>query len=198
MKLEMTSLWLPFIQPGLYGTSLGDIYNDVAEEYQSDFKSQLAFEYQTVMNEIFDEDWIVAWLGNIIISNCVLKSPHWYNYENDSIEFDMEIDTEKLIHNYYERFKAWDIDEFFKWTEKNYGNHSGFISFFPYLPHNFEVALYSIQGNYDFERAVAMLLTFAIEKNRCATDSYQKDLEANMIDYCHDNEMFEWQTEEEE
>lgn len=197
MKLEMTTLWLRIIQPGLYGTELGNLYNEINEEYTSDFKKQLCFEAQSIMNDVFSEDWFVDRFGNVTVSNCVFKSPNWYNYENDSIEFDLEIQKENLIKYHYESFEAWDREDFFKWTKENYGSHPGFISFFPYEPDKFEAALYTIKGNYDYERAIAMLITYAIEKGNYALDSYQKDLEENMLEYCSRNELFDYDYEDE-
>lgn len=196
MKLEMTTNWLPMIQPGIYGTVLGDIFHDVTDEYTKDFKTQLCFEAMSTMNEIFSEDWFVEKFGNVTVSNVTFHSPAWYNYENDSMEFDMEIEhPEKFIEEYYERFEAWDISEFFKWTDDNYGSRSGFISFFPYKSYDFDSAIHSSvvnkEGKYNFNRAIAMLIMFALEKSNCALDSYQTELEEAMDEYCYANGLYE-------
>lgn len=199
MKLEMTTNWLPIIQPGLYGTYLGDLYNDIHEDYETDFKNQLCFEAQTIMNEILSEDWFVERFGNYTVSNAKLMSPNYYNYENDSIEFDLEIENPELIEKLWSEFEPWDYEHFFKFTKERFGSRSGFISFFPYEPHAFENALLFTEpnGNYDYNRAVAMLLMFEFEQHYCALDSYQKDLEENMADYCSENGLYDYEEDDE-
>lgn len=189
MKLEMTTNWLKLVEPGLYGTNLGYLLCEVLEEYTTDFENQLCLEATSIMNEIFSEDWFVDKFGNYVVSNATLHSPQFYNYENDKLDFDLEIDNPKrLIEDYYGRFEAWDREEFFKWTKKNYGSYDGFISFFPYTCDKFEIALLSEPNtNFKYEMAIAMLIMFAIHKSKCALDSYQQDLEENMSDYCFGN-----------
>ena len=193
MKLEMTTNWLPILQPGTYRTNLGDILNNVYDEYLDDFKTQLCFEFQSIGNEIFSEDWFVEQFGNIIVSNYVFKSPQYYNYENDSVEFDMEIESPEKLIDHFERFEAWDRELFFKWTRENYGSYSGFISSFPYEPQQFEFAFYRNKGNYSYNRAIAMLIMFAIERSKCALDSYQRDFEDNMNEYCSQNGLIDYE-----
>lgn len=192
MKLEMTTNWLPILQPGLYGTNLGYTFEQVQDEYLDYFKTKLCFEFQSIANEIFSEDWFVELFGNITVSNCVLKSPQYYNYENDSIEFDMEIeDIEKVTDVFFYTFEAYAIERFFKWTKANYGSRSGFISFFPYGEDAFNKAILSTEinkeGKYDINRAIAMLIMFSLEESNCALDSYQRDFEDNMAEYCLGN-----------
>lgn len=202
MKLEMTTNWLNILQPGLYGTNLGDIYNEVLEEYNADFKSALCLEFITTMNEIFSEDWFVERFGNFTVSNAKLISPHYYNYENDSIEFDLEIENPELLKELWDRFEPWDFEHFFKFTKENFGSRSGFTSFFPYGPNAFENALLYTEpnkdGRYDFNRAVAMLLMFEFEQSKCALDSYQRDFEENVEEYCNANGLHDYDYEEED
>ena len=190
MKLEMTTEWLPVIQAGLYGSLLGDMLNDINEDYITDFKNQLCFESVSIMNEIFSEDWFMNIFGNVFVSNAILHSPQWYNYVNDRIDFEMEIDEHKIF-DYWDTFEEWNRQDFFKWTKENYDSHDGFISFFPYKKEDFEFALFTIQGNYNFNRAVAMLLMYAIEKSKCALDSYQRDLEDAMDNYIIENGLYD-------
>ena len=67
-------------------------------------------------------------LGVCKVENASLNSPQFYNYENDSIEFDLIIPEETI-----EKFRNAEYDDdFFKWSKRNYGSYDGFISFFPY------------------------------------------------------------------
>ena len=186
MKLEMTTNWLKLIQPGLYGTYLGDTFNSCEDEYLDDFKNQLCLETESIMNEIFLEDWFVNKFGACVVSNVTFHSPRYYNYENDRLDFDMEINEQKFF-DYWNTFEPHDKNEFFKWTKKHYGSRNGFHSFFPYEQDKFEYALCTIQGNYDYEMAIAMLIMYAMENNQCDLESYQRDLEENMDEYCSSN-----------
>ena len=195
MKLEMTTEWTPLIQPGLYGTYLGDLLNDIHEDYETDFMNQLVLESTSIMNEIFSEDWFVDRFGNVIASDATLHSPSYYNFENDRIDFDLEIDKQKIF-DYWDTFEEWNKKDFFKWTKVNYGSYDGFISFFPYEREDFEDVLSTMQGNYKFNRAVAMLIMYAIEKSNCALDSYQNDLEDTMQEYINANCLYDYEDDD--
>ena len=194
-KIGMSTNWLPIIQPGTYETNLGYLLNEVLEEYINDFETQLCLEAQSIMNEIFNEDWFVDEFGNVTVSNCELKSPQYYNYENDSIEFDLEFNEGKIF-DYWDTFDTQDRINFFEWTRKNYGSYDGFISSFPYTKKEFYNALATEQSNNKYEMAIAMLLMFAIHKSNCALDSYQHDFENNMEEYCAYNGLLYEEDEE--
>ena len=142
MKIEMTTEWLPLLQPGLYGTRLGHTLDYVKEDYIDDFKNTICFNFTSIMNEIFSEDWFVERFGNYTVSNAKLNSPRYYNYVNDSIEFNLEIENPELLKELWDKFEPWDFEHFFRFTKENFGSRSGFISFFPYEPNEFEEAFY--------------------------------------------------------
>lgn len=193
MKLEMNTNWLSILQPGTYGTYIGKLLNNVLDEDMDDFKKYICIEAGCVMNEIFSEDWIVEMFGNITVSNVTLHSPEFYNYSNDWLEFDMEIEHPEKFMELYERFEAWDREEFFAWCQKEYGSRSGFISFFPYEKDQFEKVIYKTKEtrSYDYERSIAMLLMFEINKSNCALDSYQKDFEQNLEEFFYNHDCID-------
>ena len=199
MKLEMTTNWLPLLQPGLYGTRLGDTRDNIHEDYVGDFKNILCYEFTSIMNEIFSEQWFVNKFSNYTVSNAKLNSPKYYNYENDSIEFDLEIEKPELLKELWDKFEPCDFNEFFKFTKENFGSYSGFISFFPYEPNKFEEAFLYTEpnGKYDYNRAVAMLLMFEFEKSKCALDSYQYDFVDNVETDCYTNGLYIYEEDEE-
>ena len=199
MKLEMTTNWLPLLQPGLYGTRLGCTFESIHEDCTTEFETVLCSEFTSIMNEIFSEQWFVDKFGNYTVSNAKLNSPRYYNYVNDSIEFDLEIEKPELLKELWDKFEPWDFNDFFKFTKENFGSYSGFISFFPYEPNKFEEAFLYTEpnGKYDYNRAVAMLLMFEFEKSKCALDSYQCDFEVNVEEYCSMN-GFDYYEEDEE
>lgn len=206
MKIEMTTLWLPIICPGLYGTELGNTFEEITdeEEIKDMFKSQLCFEVQSVLNEIFSEDWFVREFGNVTVNNCIFKSPRFYNFENDSVEFDLEIEEPQRLLMYYQNLKPnGNYHYFHRWIKDKFGSRSGFISFYPYEIHSFKEALFETEinkeGKWNYNRAIAMLLTYILEcDSNCALDSYQRDLEDTMAEYCSGNGLFDYGEDDEE
>ena len=127
---------------------------------------------------MLSEDSIVALFGECKAENGSLNSPCWYNYENDSIEFDLIVPDETLKHVRNAEYN----DEFFKWTKQNYGSYSGFISFFPYEREQFEMALKT--SDLDFSRAFAMVMMKAFEQNFCEEEinRCQRDFEDDVME----------------
>lgn len=187
MKLEMSTRILPILNPGLYGTLLEDYYDDLRTEEDIEmFKEQLCFECKSIINEIFMRDDINEY--KLSVDNVTFHSPQFYNYENDWIEFDLEIPDE-IIENIKRNAPMLKlVDNFFKYIQKNFGSHEGFMSFFPTEKDKFVAA---IQGNgkeYDFERAISMYFMYEFEvNNNVDLDDYQKDLEDNMRDFWFEN-----------
>jgi len=176
MKLEMTTTWMPLIDPGLYGTRLGDMMDSIDETYIDEFKKEICDIAIDLLNEIVQENPKIFWENTTSVSNAELKSPRFYNYENDSIEFDLEIDCRSsfLI------FGECSTPEFFKWIEKNFGSRPGFISFFPYRREDFEKAIRNYEnskGNYDYNRAFGMAVTYLLRDD---LDEFQREFEARV------------------
>lgn len=186
MKLEMTTNFLHLIEPGTYGTNLGDAMENLDENYFDDFRNAIVEYGIKKINEILSEDSIVALFGKCKAKNGSLNSPRWYNYENDSIEFDLIVPDETITHVRNAEYN----DEFFKWTKQNYGSYSGFISFFPYGREQFEMALKT--SDLDFSRAFAMVMMKAFEKNFCEEEimEYQHNFEDDVIEEGNKNGWF--------
>lgn len=159
MKLEMSTEFLHLIEPGMYGTELGEVLYEVKEEYIKDFKNAVVDYGIDKINEILSEGSIVNLFEECKAENGKLSSPRFYNYENDSIEFDLIIPDEVIEQIRNAKYD----DEFFKWTKENYGSYDGFISFFPYSKEKFEDATKT--NGLDLSRAVAMVMMKAVEDN---------------------------------
>ena len=191
MKLEMTTEFLHLIEPGMYGTNLGDTMENLDENYSDDFRGAIVEYGIEKINEMLSEDSIVALFGECKAENGNLNSPRWYNYENDSIEFDLIVPegTIKYVRN------AEYNDEFFKWAKQNYGSYSGFISFFPYEREQFEMALKT--SDLDFSRAFAMVMMKAFEQNFCEEEinRCQSDFENDVIEEGNRNGWFVYESE---
>lgn len=181
MLLKMDTSILPLVNPGLYGTFLGGLYEDVPEEDGKEFEKLLCFSGKLVMNELLqDEDVIVNTLGEMEVNNVSFHSPQWYNYENDWFEFDLIApdDIHKRIIDNLD-------DDFFKWIKENYCSCSGFISFMPYERNKYINAINDLFSR-NFDRAVAMYIMYLVEcGDMCySQDIYQRDFEEEMSDVC--------------
>ena len=191
MRLKMNTAILPLIEVGLYGTNLGDIYYNIDSEYNEDFKNAIVEYGKDKIEEILNnEDSIKKEIGHCEIENVSFRSPQWYNYENDSLDFDLIIDNvvpKQILFNVENIYK----DMFFDWIEKSYCSYSGFISFFPYKKEKY---IEAIKGK-DLERAVAMYIMFLIHISDIDLEQYQFDFEDDIQEevnlngwFCYDEE----------
>ena len=178
MKLEMSTNFLRMIEPGLYGTILGEQFEECNEEYTNDFKEAVVNWGIEKINDIFGEVRMHEWFGFCRAENGKLNSPRFYNYENDSIEFDLIVPDETIEK--MRRVKCSHI--FFEWAKENYGSRSGFISFFPYTKEKFDYAINS--SGLELSRAVALMLMYSFEKLYDDEErlEFQRDFEDDVIE----------------
>ena len=186
MRLQMTTNFLPLVDPGMYGTNLGEHMYQVEDDYIDDFKNAIVSYGIDKINEMLSEDSIIVLFGECKAENGKLRSPKYYNYENDSIDFDLIVPntTIECIRN------AKYNDEFFDWTNKNYGSYDGFISFFPYNRDKFEAALKT--DDLDLSRTVGMVMMKAFEQNFGDEEMgrQQRDYEDSVIEEGNRNGWF--------
>lgn len=192
MRLKMNTDILPLIEIGLYGTNLGDIYYNVDSEYNEDFKNAIVEYGKDKIEEILNnEDSIKKEIGHCEIENISFRSPQWYNYENDSLDFDLIIDNvvpKQILFNVENIYK----DMFFDWIERSYCSYSGFISFFPYKKEKY---IEAIKGK-DLERAVAMYIMFLIHISDIDLEDYQYDFEDDIQEEVNRNGWIDYGEEE--
>lgn len=176
MKLHMNTAIMELVNPGLYGTRLGEMYEEIDEYYDKNFKESLCDWGKDHMQGILNQKLISKEIGKCTIDNVSFHSPQWYNYENDWFEFDLTVsdDIQKIIKENI------DVD-FFKWIEKEYHSYDGFISFMPYTKERYIAAF----NGEDVERAVAMYIMYLL---KCCDVEYtleecQEDFEDD-IDEC--------------
>lgn len=183
MKLEMTTDFLELINPGTYGTNIGDLLDYVTDESVDDFFDCVLRCGMDWINDILSDPLIVESFGKCKATNGKIVIPQFYNYQNDAIEFDLEV-PDKTI----EKIRAYKYNRsFFQWTENNYGSHSGFISFFPYDKERFYKALE--KDDLDFSRAFAMIFMKFIEEKFHNEDKriWQRDFEENVYNSVYNN-----------
>ena len=188
MKLEMSTCYFNLIEPGLYGTTLGDQLEYTASEYIDTLKNAVVNYCVDKLNEIFSEEELIKEFGIIKVFEGKLTSPLYYNFENDTVEFTMEI-PDITIKKLQE--KAYTINDFYKFTSEKYGSHEGFISFFPYQKEKFIAA---INGK-DISRAEAMYVQYYINNHFNTEDilRWQLDFEDDVIEEGNRNGWFEFE-----
>lgn len=128
----------------------------------------------------------MIFFGKCKAKNGKLSSPRFYNYENDSIEFDLIVPDETI-----DLIRSIEYsDEFFKWAKENYGSYDGFISFFPYSKEKFENALKT--DGLDLSRAVAMVIMKAVKDSISEEEMlrYQRNFEDDVMETANGNGWF--------
>lgn len=186
MKIEMNTNWLHIIEPGLYGTVLGDYYDDIWDDERGDFISTICMYAKDKMNEVLN-DIHEGWFK---VTNVTFHSPQFYNYENDWMEFDMEIPDNmmEIVTAEYEENKS----SFLRFAELNYGSRDGFISFFPFREESFTLAM--LKGpdeKYDFNRAIGMFLMWKLRDEDL--NVVQRDFEDDVIEEGNCNGWFDYE-----
>ena len=193
MKLFMSTNFLHLIEPGTYGTVLGDYMNDIRDECIDDWLNAMVEHGVAKINEILSEEFIVGRFGVLKAENGKMHRPQFYNYENDSIEFDLIIPDETV-----NQIRSIEYDEeFFSWAKENFGSHSGFISFMPYTKEKFDRAI--MRNDLDLSRAIGMLIMKTIEDNteESEIEEWQEDYQWDVIDELsnHDWEIYDEENE---
>lgn len=101
MKLEMTTDFLDLIDPGSYGTHIGDLLDCVTDKSVDNFFDCVLRCGMYQINDILSDPLIVESFGKCKASNGKIVRPQFYNYQNDAIEFDLEVPDktiEKIRH----------------------------------------------------------------------------------------------------
>lgn len=151
----MNTNWLPILNVGMYGTIIGGQFECIEEKYIEDFKESVLEEAKQTITEIFNDDSLKNF--HLRTSDFNLRSPQFYNYSNDWLEFKLEID-DGIVETLRQFCSP--NDEFFKWAEKNYGSYNGFISTMPYTKKFFHQALQEKPNTtmFKLEKALAMII----------------------------------------
>lgn len=192
MKLEMTTDFLSLIDPATYGTDIGETLNEIQDEYIEKYKKTIVDCGIDKINEMLSEDSIIKELGECTAEEGSLKSPRFYNFENDSIEFILNVPDKTIVKMRNENYS----DEFFCWADENFGSYSGFISFFPYTKEKFRIAIQ--KNDLDLSRAVAMIITKIFDEKMGIEEiaRNQRDYEESVIETAKRNGWIIYRDEE--
>ena len=173
MKVELSTDLCPIVIPDTYGSNfqnelnneegsferLKEIMITKAEEYIKDYLKETDFKDAVVVMGSF-------------------KSPRFYNFETDWIEFSLEFDDE-LIQVIKENVN----DDFFKYVKLSFGSHSGFVSFYPYDRDKFYECL---ETNTKLEYIISMYIMWQIEKDNYI-ENIRNDYLEDVYDYATAN-----------
>lgn len=176
MKFRTSTERMRLLIPGLYGTTLGSFFEDCTNEYIDEFKQEVVNKGMEYINDILSQELVGI---KAVATNGSLNQPRWYNFHNDEIEFDLEVDDKvvELINSP----SLLDNKLFWKWCRKEYGSSDGFISFMPYYKDKWiELA----QGK-DVESCVEMYIMWLLADNDLS--NYQRDFEDDVIEKGNQN-----------
>ena len=124
---------LPIINVGLYGTTLGEYLIESVPDYECNTMKEIENEICRVGEKIINKTLksISEYVGKININNVKFESPKFYNYYNDILTFDMEVEDDLVcfIKNIIK--KSYDVNDFELFLKDNYKSYDGFISFMP-------------------------------------------------------------------
>jgi hypothetical protein len=141
MRIKMNTDILPLLNVGTYGyfDAVEDnaeemyVYNEeesghkVTEEELENFRSEWCKEFKQVC--VDKGKIIIEELTGFKVFDVEFYSPHYYNYSNDCLDFELEIpdSTKETLIGLLKD------EEYWKWVERipEYHSRSGFISSFP-------------------------------------------------------------------
>ncbi len=153
MELKFNTDVLPLVIPDTYGSGF---QNEVSTDMWDDFKDLMIEKAAAAIKEALTEtDFAEA---NLTMG--AFKSPSFYNFGTDWIEFTIEVD-DTLVAKVPEKVN----DDFFDYIKK-YGSRSGFVSFYPTTKETWLAAMNGTRHlkTYDMELALALYIMWQFEK----------------------------------
>lgn len=176
MKLKFNTNIIEAIVPDTYGS---DFQYEVSDEMWEDFKQLMIDKAEEVLKEILAE----TDFKDATLTMGEFKSPDYYNYRTDWIEFDLEFEDSLL-----ERIKSDADNKFFEWAKDRYHSYDGFISFMPYEREEFFTAIDFPPESYLYKKelAIAMWINYQIWQN-FDTEELERDYLYHVWEYARDN-----------
>ena len=163
MRIELNTDICPIVVPDTYGSGL---CYEVADDCWDDFKRDLAeLTGQYIKDAIKDTS---DFKGCAVTVDKNLKSPQFYNYGTDWVDFYIEI-SDDLV----EQLKGKVNNDFLGYIRK-FGSRSGFVSFYPTDEKEVEKAFESNPDSDKFALLIAEFIMWEVEKET-NLDKYQDD-----------------------
>lgn len=157
-----------------------EFVNLMAENYDgmSDFNQQVLGYAPKAIQEAFDEYGIEA---TVVNGSCKWHHPREYNFEDDTIVFDMNVNTSWVENKFYELS---DYPEFIDFLYRRYSSYDGFISFMPDNTAEYEAIL--DPNNSDYWKVVSAIVAYIVDQD----PSIRDDVTSDMVEYIQGNPDF--------
>ena len=180
MKVKLSTDLCPIIIPDTYGSNFQNELNNEENSFERLKEIMITKAKEYIIYYLKETDFkdAVVVMGNF-------KSPRFYNYGTDWIEFSLEFDYE-LIQVIKENVN----DDFFKYVKSSFGSYSGYVSFYPYKKDKFYECL---ESNTKLEYIVSMYIMWQIAKDNYIENVHNDYLE-DVYDYANSNtDIFDWE-----
>lgn len=118
-NFRLSTSCLPVIETGVYGSEMEDwlLEETDIEAFHADIVNNGKYQLKSFFNDLSEKTGL-----QFELSNFNFHSPKFYNFENDTIEYDLKFEGKIEIN---------DEKDFDLFLRQNYSSHPGFISFMP-------------------------------------------------------------------
>ena len=192
---------IPVVDFGCYGGILSDALEDVFvwdcvnieafdpnDEYYDevvelinnkydgtqDFYDQVLRYAPSTIQDAFNEYEILA---TVISGSCKWDRPSYYNYRDDSIEFDMSIDTGWVESKFME---LKDNSKFKKFINREFSSRDGFISFMPNDTESYRELL--DPNNNEYWKLVSAIIQYIVSEDMKIREDITMDLYESIVE----------------
>ena len=196
--IRLNTSILPVIDVGTYGTWLGE-YNIENAEERVDFDHEVMNAAEHMLKDFFSESMFNE-LGIERFTAIEIYHPRFYNYENDTMDFDLTFKDIEKVKNKILHSSAFETSCFVDYLRLKYKSYSGYMNYMPEsledICDSFGHTIYpnTHSPNNCPERAISAYLMYIIDSYMFDLD----DLQADFIDYFMKNTSFSMDDEDEE
>jgi hypothetical protein len=158
-----------------------EYYDDVVElvndkyDGREEFYAQVLSYAPSTIQDAFNEYEIAA---TVVPNSCKWDNPQFYNYRDDSIEFDMTVDT-GWVESKFREFS--NNSAFRKCLKDNFSSRDGFISFMPDSVDEYNELL--DPNNKEYWKVVSALVHFIVSED----PSIREDITSELEEYVSSN-----------
>lgn len=156
---------------------IADALKLIEEEYDGhdEFDAQVLRLAPEYLQQALDEYGIAA---KIVPGSCHWYHPREYNFRDDTMDFDLEVDTDWVANTFME---LTDKPEFQDCVKEHFSSRSGFISFIPDSISELEELL--DPNDSDYWKVVSAIVTYLVDQDPQIAD----DVTDEMVEYISSN-----------
>lgn len=156
-----------------YYDEVVELINDKYDGTQ-DFYDQVLRYAPSTIQDAFNEYEIPA---TVISGSCKWDRPSYYNYRDDSIEFDMSIDTGWVESKFME---LKDDSKFKKFINREFSSRDGFISFMPNDTESYRELL--DPNNNEYWKLVSAIIQYIVSEDMKIREDITMDLYESIVE----------------